>query len=266
MGQEIVNYDEQWAAAAKVAAAEEPAAAGTFLSTKGGILKCGEDELPGNQACVIILDAVRENTLYEGKFDQDNVVPPKCYAFGRTEEEMGPHESMQVDLDYFVPQAEGCKLCPHNVWGSAEKGRGKACQNRRRLMLIPAGLYIPKPKSKDLDLEIFTDPGHFQNEPLLQLKLSPTSVKNWAQYVAQLAASVNRPPHGVITKISLEPHPEYQYMIHFEMVEQVPNELASIIMARHAIASNLPFTGYQPPREVVAPQPGGSLKDMRRAR
>jgi hypothetical protein len=68
---------------------------------------------------------------------------------------MGPHPSMQADAN-FQPQSDLCKTCEHNQWGSADKGRGKACQNRRRLTMIPAGVFMPKRGSRDFDLEIFT--------------------------------------------------------------------------------------------------------------
>src|ERR1700761_5118895 len=151
-GTNLVNYNEKWAQQAAQYAEQEKLVGGTFISTRGGTLSIGEEVLPGNQMVVIVLDVVNENTFYDNKFDPDNRQPPLCYAFGRSADEMAPHESMQVDLEYFQPQAETCSVCPHNAWGSAEKGRGKACQNRRRIALIPAGYYNPRRGSRDFDL------------------------------------------------------------------------------------------------------------------
>lgn len=265
MGQEIVNYDEAWAKAAQHAVELEPVKGGTFLSTRGGILSFDEEEQPGNQVCVIVLDMIKENTLYAEKFDPDNPASPICYAFGRGMEEMAPHHTMQSDLTYFQPQADSCDVCPHNEWGSADKGRGKACQNRRRLALIPAGYYMPKRGSKDLDLELFSDPKHFQTADIAYIKLSVTSVENWARYVSQLASSVRRPPHGVITRLYLEPHPKYQHVVRFEMIEEVPNELAQIVMQRHEEATKVVIQGYSPPQEEE-PVKQGSLRGLRRGR
>jgi hypothetical protein len=264
MNKEIVSYDEAWAKQAQAAAEQAPATSGTFISTRGGILSFGDEELPGNQACVIILDMLREHTYYANKFDPDVAASPVCYAFGRAGEEMAPHHSMQADVTYFQPQAEECKDCKWNEWGSADTGRGKACQNRERLALIPAGYYQPKKGSRDFDLELFTDPKHFQSADTAFIRLPVTSVAGWWKYVSQLATQSHRPPHGVVTRLFIEPHPKWQYQVHFEMVEEVSNDLAQIIMARHEEALKTPIAGYSPPKEEEPRQNG--LRGLRRGR
>ena len=82
-GRELVNYNEEWAKQALGYAEQEKLQGGTFLSTRGGILSFGDETLPGNQACVIVLDAVREKTYYGQKFNPDQPAAPICYAFGR---------------------------------------------------------------------------------------------------------------------------------------------------------------------------------------
>jgi hypothetical protein len=264
MSQEIVNYDEAWAKQAQAAAEQVPPSTGTFISTRSGILSFGDEVLPGNQACVIILDMVREHTYYAEKFSEDNPQAPVCYAFGRAGEEMAPHHSMQADVAYFQPQSDTCQGCKHNEWGSANTGRGKACQNRERLALIPAGYYMPKKGSRDFDLELFTDPKHFQTADTAFIKLPVTSVAGWWKYVSQLASQTHRPPHGVVTRMFLEQHPKWQYQVHFEQIEEVPNELASIVMARHEEALKTPIAGYSPPKEQEPTQSG--LRGLRRGR
>lgn len=255
MSNALVNYDEQWAQAASAYAANEPLSGGAFLSTKGGILSFQENPMPGNMVACIVIDSYRENTYYPGKFDADSPLPPTCYAFGRDGAHMGPHPSMQADLNYFRPENMQCEGCPRNEWGSADQGRGKACQNRRRLTLLPAGFYVPRKNSRDFDLELFADPTHFKTAEVAYLKLPVTSVNDWAKYVNQLSASVRRPPFGVVSCISLVPDPKTQFKLHFEMVEMVPDNLASIIMERHRVAAEVPFRGYEPP-EANAPQAG----------
>lgn len=267
MTNEIVNYDKAWADQAEKYTAQEQLTGGSFLSTRGGKLQLGEEILPGNQACVIILDAVKENTFYSAKFDPDNKAPPICYAFGRgpeSEDEMAPHESMQADLTYFEPQADSCHGCKWNEWGSADTGRGKACQNRRRLALIPAGFYQPKRGSRDFTLEIFDDPKHFQTADIVQLKLPVLSVKEWAKFVNDVSTTFRRPPHGVIARISLEPDTKAQYKICFEVIEEVPDALAAVIMQRHDAALKSVIQGYRPPEDKPAPAAHtGSLRGLR---
>lgn len=259
-GTNIVNYRQKLKEQAEQAVLQEQVSGGTMLSVRGGILTYGEETLPGNQACVIILDSVKENTYYTAKFDADNPAAPICYAFGRgpaSEDAMAPHESMQVDLTYFKPQASECSGCPWNEWGSADKGKGKACQNRRRLALIPAGYYEAKRGSRDLSLQMFTDPGDFKTAEIAHVKLPVLSVKNYGDYLDQLLQTVQLPAHGVFTRLYVEPDAKAQYKICFEFLEEVPDDLLEIIMARHEEAENAPFKGYMPPEDKVAKPAAG---------
>lgn len=251
-GTNIVNYKDKLREQAQKAVQQEAVSGGTMLSTRGGILTYGDEILPGNQACIIILDSVKENTYYTAKFDADAPAAPTCYAFGRGpagEDDMAPHESMQADLSYFKPQAEECSKCPWNEWGSADKGKGKACQNRRRLALIPAGYYEAKKGSRDLTLNMFTDPADFKSAEIAHIKLPVLSVKNYGDYLNSILSTVQLPAHGVFTRLFVEPDAKAQYKVGFEFLEEVPEDLLEIIMARHEEATNAPFKGYQPPEE-----------------
>jgi hypothetical protein len=256
---------DKWAQQAEKYAAQEQLQGGTFLSTRGGVLKFGDEEMPGNQACVIVLDCVHENTLYTERFDDDKRASPICYAFGRDSDEMAPHPSMAQHPEYFVAQNATCSGCPANAWGSADTGRGKACQNRRRLALIPAGYYEPRRGSRDFDLHLFQDEKDFQTADVAFLRLPVTSVENWSRYVQQVAATKHRPPHGVLTRVFLEPDPKKQYKVCFEMVEDIPDELAELVIGRNEEAQRVVIQGYSPPDATpAAALPQGSLRGLRR--
>lgn len=267
MGQELVAIKEQLAKQAAHAAAQEPVSTGTFLSTKGGVLALGEDAMPGNQVCVIVVDSMRENTFYKGEYDANVISSPTCFAFQRDgagdADEMAPHPAMAEHQDYFEPQHEQCSGCPQNEWGSSDKGKGKACQNRRRLTLIPAGFFQPKKGSRDFDLELFDDAAHFVQADPVFIKLPPTSVEEWAKYVTQLSASHRLPPHGVVTRLYLEGHAKHQYHVKFEMLEVVPDDLLAVVMARHEQASHSVPAPYTPPEERDDAKPNG-IRNLRR--
>ena len=265
-GTALTTYDDRWAQDAQKAAAAEPLQAGTWLSAKGGQLSIGEEVLPGAQAAVIVLDSYAENTYYSDRYDPENPLPPVCFAMGRDGDTMFPMlDAMKKDMNYFTPQhivqgqILGCDGCPMNEWGSADQGRGKACQNRRRLAVIPAGFYTPRRGSRDFDLQLFADPTHFKTAEVAHFKIPVTSVKNWATYVHQLASSMRRPPHGVVTRLAVVPHQKFQYEITFEPIETVPDELAQIIIDRHDAAVQLPMQGYQAPdpEQLTAAAAGG---------
>lgn len=248
MGQEVVTYKKQWAAEAQQLADKEKTS-GQFISTRGGVFQIDGDEVPGNQLCVVILGSIFENTYYDLAFDDDGpVMPPRCFAMAVEDEDLAPHPAMQKDLDYFEPQNEDCETCPLNEWGSADKGKGKACANRRRLALIPAGVFERIKGTKgEYDVDIFEDVEHYQEADMLALKLPVTSVKEYSKYVRSLQSQHNRPPHGVITQIYIDRDPKSQFKIKFEMLELLPDEMYPIISARHKNALKDLIQPYNPP-------------------
>lgn len=249
MGNELTTVD--WESAASEYAKEEKYVGGQLISVRGGSLSIGDEELPGGQMCVVVLDSIRENTYYTGRWDPDDVKPPRCYAFGRTDDEMVPHlESMRADMEYFEPQAEECLSCPMNEWGSADTGRGKACQNRRRIAVIPAGLYTPIARSRDFDLELFEDEEHYAACDMAFMKIPVTSTKNWAKYVNTLSSTYKRPPFGMVTRVYVEPDAGNQYSVHFEPITEIPDSLASTIFARHEQARDSIIRPYAPPTDT----------------
>lgn len=254
MSTALTTYDDRWAQDAQRAATAEPVQSGAWLSVRGGELKIGDEVLPGAQAAVIVLDSYAENTFYGTRYDPDSPQPPICYAFARDGEALMPHiVGMQKDMSYFMPQhmkdgqVLGCDGCPMNQWGSAAQGKGKACQNRRRLVVIPAGYYTPKRGSRDFDLYLFDDPQHFASTEAVNFKLPVTSVKNWAGYVHQVAATQRRPPHGVVTRLAVVPNAKTQFEVVFEPIELVPDEMAQVIFDRRDAAVQVPFQEYAAP-------------------
>ena len=256
-GTAVAVNSERWAAAAKDFRANEPAAMPSFFSTRGGIFRVGEDEL-GTEVCVVIIDAIRENTFYEGRYNADEQNAPRCYAFGRTDEEMIPHETMQAHPDYFVPQSDTCGTCANNKWGSAAQGKGKACQNRRRLAMLPAGVYGSDDQGPTLD--IYDTPEHYAAADQVTLKLPVTSVKNWSKYVNKLADTTGRPPYGVITRVFLVPDADDQFHVNFELVELLPDDLFDTIQARHEQIAPTMAKPYSPPSEDGGPQRGKAVR------
>ena len=103
---------------------------GAYISFKNAQLKIDGQSIPGNMAEVRVLAAVGERTYYAGEYDADAVQIPTCYALDSTE----PH------LNAPEPQADSCGDCPKNKWGSAIRGKGKACREGARLIVVPANV------------------------------------------------------------------------------------------------------------------------------
>ena len=237
-GKAVVNYDEELARqAASARKVEESTTSSEFISFKGGILQYQDAPLPNNEMAVIIVDHILENVYYDQDYDPDTPTSPVCFAFGRADDEMEPH------LIASDKQAATCAECDNNVFGSAEKGRGKACRNTRRLALIPAGKFAANGK-----LELF-DEDHFQSASIAFAKLPVTSIKGWASFVKQTADTLFRPPHGIVTRIRVVPDAKTQFKVLFEPLVKVDNDLMGIIMDRHNEAMKAIDFPYQPPEE-----------------
>lgn len=266
MANEIAKYDEAWAKAAKTFVEREKSGAST-LSLAGGVFKLGDDEMPGNKLCVVILDSVFENAYYDKKWVAgEQTMPPKCYAMAHEEEELAPHAAMEGSA-YFEPQATECSGCPMNQWGTADVGKGKACKNRRRLALLPAGQYEKvKGTKNDYVHEMFTDEEHYKSADMLVLKLPVTSGKEYSKFVKKALAEYGRPPYGLVTEITVEHGGSNQFTVKFEVLDALPDEFFTTIQARHDEASREIIRPYMEPdaEQAVAPKAASRLAGLRK--
>ena len=267
----VTNWDEELARQAQVAAAmEKNTGGGNFFSTKGGILSLNDVAFPGNTVAGIITDSILENVFYENAYDPESVEPPMCYAFGRDEAEMAPHPDVVAKGQAQHPT---CKGCPMNQFNTADKGKGKACGNRRRLGVIAAGDYDAK---KD-EFTFWKDPAQFETGPIVLLKVSPTSTypgkkntaevnaKTFSAYVKSVASAFSRPPHGIFTQIKLVPDIRVQHRLEFTPISKVPNNLIAVVMKRHEETKGVIEQPYNLEREeeVEKPRGRGAVKNVR---
>lgn len=217
-GKAMAKWDEELAKRAEAAKKmeEDSLGAGNSISTKGGILSYKDNVIPGNKLNAIILGSVFLNTYYVDGFDPDNPSSPVCYAIhdGPTAKGMAPHEK-STDK-----QHEECAGCPQNVFGTADKGRAKACQNRRRLALI----------TEDA---LETGIGDAQ---VAQLLVPVTSVRDFAKFTTDIAETLKRPPLGIVSEISLVPNTNKrsnaQWVMKFKAVREVPEEQIGALLAK----------------------------------
>jgi hypothetical protein len=209
---ELVNYEELLGNMAKAATTlERPS--GSSIGTRGGILSYNGTPCPNNKLDVIVVASVFSNTLYEGKFDPNNLSSPVCFAYGvqepgetaeQVESKMAPHPASTK------PQSPTCSACPNNKWGSdPDGGRGKACKNGRSLAIIPAG--TPAADIAGAELAILRPP--------------VTSIKNWQMYVQKCSTLYNRPPLAIITQVGSVPDQKTQYKLTFTDIGVVDSSM-----------------------------------------
>lgn len=231
----VAKWDDKMAKYATEVAATEKVAGGKFVSLKSGVLSYGGVTMPGNKMTVVILDHIMENTFYPDGFDADQPSSPSCFAFGRNENEIAPHE------DSAEAVADKCKGCPNNEWGSAEKGRGKACANKRRLaMLTEEGL------------------DDIEEAEVAYLRVPPTSITAWAKYVQDIATNMRRPPFGVVTEISVIPDAKTQFRLDFKHVQTIEEDdvLEALEARREKVQDEIGFP-YAPFEAAEAPKARG---------
>lgn len=153
------------------------------ISTKGKLFTLpGGRNSPGPMQA-IVLDWTAVNMVYKGGYNPNVRQPPLCWAIGKNLDELKPSEAVKE------PQGTDCASCPKNQWGSANGGKGKACKNQRRLLIIA-------PDFKEGD------------EPMT-LYISPTGLKSWNAFVKKLASEHGKLPVQVITSIAFDPQQTY---------------------------------------------------------
>ncbi len=139
------------------------------------ITKVNEDgEEEAATALELVLLAANPNltkVFYEGAFEEGSQEKPTCYS----------DNGVTPGSDSQKRQAKTCAACPHNVWGSGQNGKGKACQDNRRIAVAPAGRL---------------------DDPML-LRVPPASLKPLAEYAGEIDRH-GIPLHGVVTKVRFD--------------------------------------------------------------
>jgi hypothetical protein len=247
-GTELVDYDAELAQyASKAATLTNSTGGGKFFSMQAGVLKFDDVPLPGNQMAVIVAAHALENVYYDQDFTPGTVVPPKCFAFCKDADDiadMAPHARVDED-DYFERQDDKCAGCWANEFGSASKGKGKACSNRRRLALLPAGTY-----DKAGNLELYDDVDHFSGCEEAYLKVPVMSGKLFDNYLKEVADQLNKPLFAVYTRVYLEPDARSQFAVKFELIEPVEDrEVIRSLIERHKKLHEAIDFPYNPPSE-----------------
>ncbi len=193
---EVVAWAEKMASSAKEVAEMETTGS-NVISIKGGIMQIGGDPIPGSSMDVVIVGVVTERRLYTSRYDPDVVTLPACYAQSITGVDMAPRDNSPDK------QSDSCRTCPKDQFKSAENGRGKACKESRKLLVVP--------------VDNIDDASKAGGETGL-LSIPITSVKKfWGPYVKGLSAQHQRPPWAVVTTIKASPDNKTILRVEFTM-------------------------------------------------
>jgi len=123
--------------------------------------------------------------FYEHGYEEGSNSPPDCWSTdGQKPDPASPKK-----------QCSTCAGCPHNAFGSANNGKGKACQDSKRIAVVPVA---------DIENGLY-------NGPML-LRVPPASLKE----LTRLSDEVTRLGYTyfeVATRLSLDVAPEYPRIV-----------------------------------------------------
>lgn len=199
-GTALVKWEEELAGFAESTAKGISVSEGKFISFKGGRMSFAGADIPDDEFNGVIVGWTHHNAYYDPdvRYDADNPQTPICYAFGQDEEEMQPHD------DSKEKQCGSCAECPYSKFESAKTGKGKACKNTFRLAIIA---------ESDLD--------NIEEAEVVYLSVPPTSLKNFANYLAKDLRNLKRPHWFVKTLVSRVPDDTSQFRVTFKHVENI---------------------------------------------
>jgi hypothetical protein len=167
------------------------------ISTKGKVFTLPDGTSSGNPMGVVILDFVAYNSYYTQAWNPNVRAKPACWAIGKQIDEMKPSDAVPK------PQHTDCKACPKGQFGTAPNGgKGKACKNIRRLLVVPAN---------------FND----KTEPMT-LDVSPTGLKAWNKYVDRLRKEYAMLPLQAVTEVKFDPNQSFP-TLQFEFLDRHAN-------------------------------------------
>lgn len=218
--------------------AREPAGTGTQISVRGGKFQYQGAVLEAPMH-VVILDDVFENAWYDSPFDPDNPTPPACYAVNSVREDIAPAE------DSPKPQADTCAECEFNKFGSAERGKGKACRNGRKAAIISA--------------DEIGDVEEIQKSEPAFIKISPTGLRLFAGYKKKIQKTLKLPLFAVVTEMDFDEEEDYPLIVpkfHKEISDR--NIVQALIEKRNECSDEL-LAGFDT-TNYVEPSPRSSRR------
>ena len=165
-----------------------------WISTRGSapIMKLNDQAIGDDKGRVelVVLGSLSANTLYP-PYDPQQQQGALCYALA----DINAPDPVQAAADMAPPadlpgrKSDSCATCRYNAFGSADKGKGKACKNTIRLAALPAGTDYAKAEG-------------------VMVSVPPTSLRAWAGYTRPILDGLSRPIQTVVTGLTKVPNEE----------------------------------------------------------
>jgi hypothetical protein len=201
----------------------------------------GDGQANSIEVVIVKSSPILGKTYYIDGWKPDSRDKPDCFSNdGLKPEASSPH----LQNDY-------CKTCKHNQFGTGPNGRGKACADSKRLVVVPVD---------DLRNEAYGGP--------MLLRVPAASLQNMAAYGDKLK-QLGYVPFGVATRVSFDTkvtHPQFVFGAiralkdeEAEVVQELRNDerVDRILSLAHEDAQEQPVKELKP--EDVFEQPPNVL-------
>ena len=195
-------------------AAQQMRTTGAFITFKNAILKVDGQPVPNNTAEVRVLAAIGFRAYYSEEYDADDTQIPTCYAL----DSQSPHPEVSE------AQADHCSECQHNKWGTALRGKGKACREGARLIVVPA--MVP-----------------LKTAPMYTAKVPVTSLQAVTNFSSRASQAVKLSGEFITTLSVVEDKKSF-FKVHLNIKEHTPDMDLNLLMAKQDEAYELATAPY----------------------
>lgn len=166
-----------------------------------------------NFRCVIV-GFVYSNNYYDTEYIPGVYNPPKCFAISLTPK--GGTPSKQI----VKPECYECDKCWANQFGS--KGRGKACQNRMQIAVLP------EDADGDTNLHV--------------LDLSPTAIRPFNNFLSSAVRHLQVLPQMMSVMVKADQNVKWDALTFSDAKPITDNDFVKMVMSRREEAKELLLT------------------------
>lgn len=173
----------------------------SYRGTETPVLRADGDG-QANSVEVVILKAspVISKTFYLNGWTPGMSEPPDCFS----------NDGIKPDDQSPAKQNDICKTCKNNYFGTGQGGRGKACADNKKLVVVPLD---------DLHNDAYGGP--------MLLRVPPASLQNMAAYGEKLR-QFGYPAYAVATRVSFDLNVTHPQFI-FGAIRALSDEEASVV-------------------------------------
>ena len=206
------------------------------ITHDNGKIKIDQKPVADNKLKVAIVDYIFSKAYFAEKYVKGKAQVPACYGYGASEPEVVIHDAVEEKNRQCDT---GCKDCEHNLFFTAEVGKGKRCKDERKLLVVVAN----------------DDPESIAAAEMRTLSVPPGSLKNWGKYLAGIDEITPYGVRGVMTEISTEDGAAGAYALTFKPVDRLAKETVREIVRRSEKSAAMLVTPWPKLEAVEEKQP-----------